>query len=343
MNDRTRTTDGSTDIGTKPHTADGATTPTGTAANTATTPENSNSTGPTGPTDLTDARWRDEAGNVIDEDDRGLVYDIRTLIDRRRIFGLFGGIAGATLLAACSSPAASSTATATTGSTASATPSASPSSTADASGPVTEVPDETAGPYPADGSNGVDVLDDSGIVRTDIRSSFGSTTTTAEGVPLTIQLGVRDASTGNALAGAAVYLWHCDRDGEYSLYGQGSAKNENYLRGVQQVDANGLVTFTSIFPAAYSGRWPHIHFEVYSDVATAVAAGPIVKTSQIALPKEACDVVYATTGYEQSVRNLAQTSLTKDMVFGDDGGIHQIATMSGSVASGYTAALTIGV
>ncbi|MFZ4894265.1 3,4-dioxygenase subunit beta [Plantibacter sp. Mn2098] len=313
MNDRTR----STDIGTTPG-----------ASNPGTVP--------------VDPRWLDADGNLIDEDDRGLVYDIRTLVNRRSVFGLFGGIAGATLLAACSSPATSSTPSAGVG-TAAATPSASASATADAAGPVSEVPDETAGPYPADGSNGVDVLDDSGIVRSDIRSSFGSSSTTAAGIPLTIQLAVRNASTGNAMTGAAVYLWHCDRDGEYSLYGQGAAKNENYLRGVQQVDARGLVTFTSIFPAAYSGRWPHIHFEVYSDVATAVASGPIVKTSQIALPKEACDAVYATTGYEQSVRNLAQTSLTRDMVFGDDGGIHQIATMSGDVVSGYTSALTIGV
>ena len=50
-----------------------------------------------------------------------------------------------------------------------------------------------------------------------------------------------------------------------------------------------------MFPGAYSGRWPHIHFEVYSDVETAVASGPIVKTSQIALPQEACAAVYATS------------------------------------------------
>jgi protocatechuate 3,4-dioxygenase beta subunit len=112
---------------------------------------------------------------------------------------------------------------------------------------------------------------------------------------------------------------------------------------VQETDANGTVTFTSIYPACYSGRWPHIHFEVYDDVATAVATGPIVKTSQIALPQETNDLVYATTGYEQSVRNQAQTSLTRDNVFGDDGGIHQIATMAGSVATGYTASLAIGV
>ncbi len=224
----------------------------------------------------------------------------------------------------------------TSPSTSSGTSSATPS------GDLTEVPDETGGPYPGDGSNGVNVLDDSGIVRRDIRSSFGASTTTAEGVPLTVRLTVRDASTGDVLRGAGVYLWHCDRDGRYSLYSDG-AQDENYLRGVQQVDDGGTVTFTTIFPACYAGRWPHIHFEVYGSLADATGSGPIVKTSQIALPKEACDAVYATAGYEQSVSNVARTSLASDNVFGDDGGIHQLASMGGDASAGYTAALTIGV
>ncbi|WP_243073741.1 intradiol ring-cleavage dioxygenase [Microbacterium sp. SS28] len=290
-----------------------------------------------------DDRWLDDDGNPIDEDHRGLVYDIRTLVDRRRALGIFGGLTLTTLLAACgvktddaaaTSPAATPTAAET------AEPSA--SATAEASTPLTEVPDETGGPYPGDGSNGVNVLDDSGIVRSDIRSSFGSSTTVAEGVPLTVALTVRDAATGTALAGRGVYIWHCDRDGNYSLYSSG-VENENYLRGVQETDATGTVTFTSIFPACYPGRWPHIHFEVYEDIATAVASGPIVKTSQIALPAEVDSAVYATAGYERSVQTLSQISLQSDMVFGEDGGIHQLATMSGSVSEGYRAALTIGV
>jgi protocatechuate 3,4-dioxygenase beta subunit len=62
---------------------------------------------------------------------------------------------------------------------------------------------------------------------------------------------------------------------------------------VQEVDASGTATFTSVFPGCYSGRWPHVHFEVYRALDDAVASGPIVKTSQIALPKEACESVYA--------------------------------------------------
>src|SRR5690349_6695946 len=290
---------------------------------------------------MTNDRWLDENGEPIDEDHRGLVYDVRTLIDRRRALGIFGGVALTSLLAACGVKA-DDAATATTTPSAAATPSPTASASAEASGPLDEVPDETGGPFPADGSNGVNVLDDSGIVRTDIRSSFGSSTTVAEGVPLTIALTVRDAATGEALAGRGVYLWHCDQDGRYSLYSQG-AESENYLRGVQETDAAGTVRFTSVYPACYSGRWPHIHFEVYEDLATAVASGPIVKTSQIALPAETNDLVYATSGYEQSVRNAQQVSLQSDNVFRDDGAIRQLATMSGSVAGGYTASLTIGV
>jgi protocatechuate 3,4-dioxygenase beta subunit len=289
-----------------------------------------------------ESRWIDQNGDPIDEDHRGLVYDVQTLIDRRRALGIFGGLTLTSLLAACGVQTTDATASPSATASATATPTPSASATAAASAPVTEVPDETGGPYPGDGSNGVNVLDDSGIVRSDIRASFGASTTVAGGVTLAIALTVRDAVTGAALAGKGVYLWHCDREGRYSLY-SGGVENENYLRGVQETDSTGTVTFTSIYPACYTGRWPHIHFEVYDDVATAVASGPIVKTSQIALPDEANAAVYATSGYEQSVRNASQVSLQSDNVFADDGGIHQIATMAGSVAAGYTASLTIGV
>jgi protocatechuate 3,4-dioxygenase beta subunit len=297
-----------------------------------------------------ESEWVDASGQEVEPEDRGLLYDLGTL-NRRKALGLLGGVGALAALAACGTSATSTSAggsSAATGSGASSSSSASSTSssgssaTSSGSGGLTEVDDETAGPYPADGSNGPDVLTDSGIVRSDIRSSFGTSTTTAKGVPLSIKLTVREASTGAAMSGAAVYLWHANRDGQYSLYSR-SVSNENYLRGVQETDSTGTVTFSSIYPACYDGRWPHIHFEVYSNLADATSSGPIVKTSQIALPKETCDVVYATDGYSASVTNLARVSLKRDMVFGNDGGIHQIATMSGDVSSGYTAALTIGV
>ena len=172
--------------------------------------------------------------------------------------------------------------------------------------------------------------------------SFGSASGVAEGVPLTINLSVVDASNGcAALAGAAVYLWHCDINGAYSRYSQG-VTNENYLRGVQEADRAGSVTFTSIFPAAYSGRWPHIHFEVNPSLAKATAAENKIATSQLALHEAICRTVYATDGYSTSVRNLAQTSLQNDNVFGD-GYASQLATVTGSVSTGYVANLSVPV
>ncbi|GAB2645685.1 intradiol ring-cleavage dioxygenase [Kribbella swartbergensis] len=277
------------------------------------------------------------------EHDLGLEYDLRTL-RRRRFLGLFAG-AGLAAVAGCSadeaadSPTAGPTSTSPSATATSSSPSASATTgTTD----VDEIPAETAGPYPGDGSNGPNVLTESGIVRRDITRSFGSASGVATGVPLTVELTILDAAKDTPLPGAAVYLWHCDAEGRYSLYSDG-ATDENYLRGVQAADASGKVTFTSIFPAAYPGRWPHIHFEVYSSLSEATAAGRISATSQLAFPKDVCDAVYATDGYDGSARNMERTSLEDDNVFGEDGGVHQLATVTGDSGSGYVAKLNVGV
>jgi protocatechuate 3,4-dioxygenase beta subunit len=242
-----------------------------------------------------------------------------------------------TVAPATAAPAATAaddtTASAETGST-------EPAST-EAAECVGQIPEETAGPFPGDGTNGANVLTEDGVVRSDITSSFGSSTTTADGVPLGLVLTVQDAASCTPLAGAAVYAWHCDAAGDYSLYSDG-VTGENYLRGVQETDANGQVRFTSIFPGCYSGRWPHVHFEIYDSLSSATSGANSIATSQLAFPQDACESVYADARYPQSVSNLAQLSLATDNVFADDGGMHQLATMTGSDA-GYTASLTIGV
>jgi protocatechuate 3,4-dioxygenase beta subunit len=210
---------------------------------------------------------------------------------------------------------------------------------------VGEIPQETAGPYPADGSQAssqvLNALALSGIVRRDIRTSLG-TGNVAQGVPLTIELTLVSTLGDCApLAGYAVYLWHCDREGRYSLYSQG-VTSEDYLRGVQQADSNGLITFTSIFPACYSGRWPHVHFEIYPSLESATSASNTVHTTQLALPEDICDVVYATDGYSQSIRNMSQISLERDNVF-SDGYELQMATVTGDATNGYVARLTVGI
>jgi protocatechuate 3,4-dioxygenase beta subunit len=252
--------------------------------------------------------------------DQGLGFDVDTLLNRRGMLRMLGIGAAAAGLAACSSPATTSAVTT-----------------------VGEIPDEVAGPFPGDGSNGPDVLEQSGIVRSDIRSSFGEATGVADGVPLTLEMTILDLANGGVpFAGAAVYVWHCDRDGNYSMYSAG-VENQNYLRGVQIVDGSGKVRYSSIFPACYPGRWPHIHFEVYPDQAGITDSANAIATSQIALPEDVCDTVYRQPGYEQSATNLAALTLDTDGIFADDAAEHQLATVTGDVDTGYTATLTVGV
>ena len=265
--------------------------------------------------------------------DQGLGFDVATMLNRRQVLRAFGFGAAVVGLAACGSGA--STPSSTTSTTA---PMASTASTS-----LGEIPDETAGPYPGDGSNGPNVLQESGIVRSDIRSSIGTARGTAEGVPMTLELTILDlAQAGAPFAGVAVYVWHCTREGGYSLYSDGIT-DQNFLRGVQVADAEGKVRFTSIFPACYSGRWPHIHFEVYPDEASITDDSTVICTSQVALPQDVSDAVFAQPGYEASVANLAQVSLADDNVFGDDDGASQLATVTGDVTTGYAVALTVGV
>lgn len=235
--------------------------------------------------------------------DRGLAFDLGHLMNRRRALVLLAGAGAGAALAACGGggpdDATSATTEATTDSSTTTTaaqgggPGAPPGGgggggmggedTASADDPDA-IPNETAGPYPGDGSNGPDVLLESGVVRSDITTSFGDASGVAEGIPLTMTFTVTDSDTGEPLPGHAVYAWHCDREGRYSMYSEG-VEDENYLRGVQEADADGKVTFTSIFPACYAGRWPHVHFEVYESLDVATSSGAITATSQMAFPQ----------------------------------------------------------
>lgn len=279
---------------------------------------------------------------------------MQTLVARRRALKWFAGAGTVAMVAGCGGSGSDSTdsvtsvtATATPTPTATATPT--PTATATSTGCIVD-PTETAGPYPADGTNTSsgstsNALTVSGIVRSDIRSSFISSTTIATGTQLSITLTVVDVNASCApLVGYAVYLWHCDRNGTYSLY---SVPTESYLRGVQVTNAAGQVTFTTIVPACYSGRYPHMHFEIFSSLTAATGGRYSILTSQLAIPAAVCNAVFADTSlYPSSATQFAQVSLSNDNVFGDNTAAQiaqQTPTFSGSVAAGYTANALIGV
>ena len=207
-------------------------------------------------------------------------------------------------------------------------------------GSCTTIPSETGGPYPSDGSNGPNILAQSGVVRPDIRSSIGTATGTAAGVVMRVTLTILDTSCAPR-AGYAVYLWHCTADGNYSMY-SASVAGENFLRGVQVTDASGQVTFTTIVPGCYSGRWPHMHFEVYPSLESATTNTNAVKTSQLAVPEATANATYTQANYTASVANLAAISLATDNVF-SDGTSQQIPAVTGDVSTGFNASLAVTV
>lgn len=262
-----------------------------------------------------------------------------------------GGSSGTDTTSGSSGTSSTGTSTGSTGSTGTGTGSTGSTGTGTGStgstGACSAIPEETGGPYPADGTNSnsagiANVLTQSGVVRSDIRSSFAGMSGTAAGVPLTIKLNIINANASCGTGGGmAVYLWHCDRSGNYSLYSSG-VTNQNYLRGVQEANASGEVTFTTIFPGCYDGRMPHVHFEVYPSLAKSSSAANRIKTSQFTFPMATLTEVYANSGYSASVSNLARISYATDNVF-SDGYSLQLASVTGNATDGYVATLTLAV
>lgn len=205
------------------------------------------------------------------------------------------------------------------GNTSSGTGTTTGTDTSTGTGSCSVSPSETAGPFPT--------KTPSSLVSSDIRSD-------RNGVPLTVKITINNIDNNcAALSGAIVDIWHCDAAGNYSEYGGSGMQSTNYtsvhfLRGRQTTNANGLVTFTSIFPGWYSGRAPHIHVHVYG------ADGTSLLITQIAFPTDVCNTVYSTAADYKS-RGTQDTSNLTDNVFSDSLA-SELATVTGSVAAGYT-------
>ncbi len=212
------------------------------------------------------------------------------------------------------------------------------------------LPGETAGPFPADGTNvrvgqTVNILTEAGVIRRDIRASIGGLTPVADGVPLALEITLVDVASACApLAGKAVYAWQCDAEGVYSIYG---ARDRNYLRGVGISDGRGRVRFTTVFPACYPGRWPHVHFEVFASAEMAVSGTGALLTSQFALPEATCRAVYDSQPlYRASRATINDVSLARDGIFRDSSAAElagQMLALTGDPDAGYLAAGRVGL
>lgn len=212
------------------------------------------------------------------------------------------------------------------------------------------MPSETAGPFPADGAYGrnakaINVLTREGVIREDLRPSFSGLTPVAEGVPFSMEIKLVTAGEScTPLGGRALYLWHCDAVGGYSIYDDA---DRNYLRGVGITDATGTARFTTIVPGCYDGRWPHVHFEVFDSPDSMNSGRDSLLISQFALPEEMCRTVYqADDRYSNGIRALDRISLTRDLAFRDNNTAEMAAQMmsvTGSASDAFFGKISIGL
>jgi protocatechuate 3,4-dioxygenase beta subunit len=181
-----------------------------------------------------------------------------------------------------------------------------------------DTPAETKGPFPN--------KTPSQLVQENIKSD-------RTGIALLLNLTIQNKNNNcKGLQGALVDVWHCDREGNYSEYGENTSVH--YLRGRQSTDANGNVSFITIYPGWYPGRAPHIHLEVLS------ASGTSLLITQIAFPENISNEVYSSPLY--SSRGQADTSNASDGVFYDSLK-DELAIVAGNLTNGYTLHKTIVV
>lgn len=274
-----------------------------------------------------------------DHHHNALADDLRTLIVRRQTLKLITAGAAACLVGACNNsdafpgPEAERTA-----------------KSADGRECIVD-PSETAGPFPADGSNNANgslanVLADTGINRVDIRPDIGGAPETAAGgIPLDLTITILDVGDNcKPLAGYALYLWHCDAEGQYSIY---NISEHNYLRGLGVSNKAGQLRFKTIIPGCYRGRFPHMHFELYPTLASATDYRNRVLTSQLIIPPKICDAVYSAHPlYAESIENFKNIPLENDMIFADNTPKQQAAQtieIKGGIKSGLKGKVDIGL
>lgn len=231
------------------------------------------------------------------------------------LIGCGGGSKGnSNAITASSDASISSTARSIASSTASST-----------SGSCTIIPTETIGPYPLS-----TLLNSSSVLREAINED-------KTGIPLTVKLKLVNANNLCTPVSGYVYIWHCDKDGNYSGYSPEVGKT--YCRGVQYTDTNGVASFTTIYPGWYAGRITHIHFQVFLSSYSSTAKSTAI--SQMAFPLDITKTVYNSALYTKG-QNTSVTSFAADNVF-SDGTTYQMATITGNINDGYTAELEVGI
>ena len=261
------------------------------------------------------------------------------LWNRRSALLVVGGAGLTALLAACGSSknvssattaaanvtTAPTTTTKATSTAPRATTAAVTTSTGATATSVVLAPEMTEGPYYLDLN----------LVRSDV-------TEDREGAPLALNFTVVDLSSGTAINGAAIDIWHCDANGLYSGFASASASANSggstsddgtFLRGTQLTDASGKAAFATVYPGWYQGRTVHIHVKVH-------VSGKVIHVGQLFFDDAFTDTVYAATA-PYSSRSARGTRNANDSIY--SGGGAQSTLVVAKSGSAYTATMTMGV
>jgi protocatechuate 3,4-dioxygenase beta subunit len=218
------------------------------------------------------------------------------------------------------------------------------STDATATGVCVLTPEITEGPY---------YLDDM-ILREDITEGKA-------GIPLELRLLILDATACTPIENAAVEIWHTDALGFYSGFTENSpggtgayvddgSDPQTFLRGLQLTDADGYVTFQTIYPGWYVSRDIHIHMKVHVGGEAAngtYEGGHVSHTGQLAFDDAITEQVALIEPY--STKTDTFTRLEEDNVFSDveedDPSFFVELTQvdDANMAAGFTGTITLGV
>lgn len=196
-------------------------------------------------------------------------------------------------------------------------------------GACTLTPELTIGPY----------FVDEHLERSDIRVGTGSDTPfIADALPLYLTINATSAIASGCppLAGVQIDVWHCHAGGLYSDEAANGTSGQTWLRGYQLTDANGNVSFTTIYPGWYSGRTIHIHVMArYYD-----SAGNTTYqfTTQLFFDDTTSDLVMA--NYPYNTRGTRDTTNQNDNIY--DASM-LLDLQAASDGSSYTGTILLGL
>lgn len=209
------------------------------------------------------------------------------------------------------------------------------------------VPSETLGPFPSLPSG------DAMYWRNDITDSMA-------GIPYSFTIKVFGTNNCGVMQGYRVDVWHCNAHGYYSHYAAGGTNsghsNQNspgsnnanliYCRGSQVTNANGEVTFNTIFPGWYPGRTWHIHFAIYHGGTVGTSNGWVLdRVSQFTVPIAAKNAVL-TSNAPYTLYGADPQSPDADNIFNSPAGEWantQLATLTGSGSGPYSSYYEVAI